>query len=65
MIESEYVCRFRWSPGAIAFWDNRHTQRKPVNDYFPAHRLRHRITIQGLPAGAPGRGSRPQASVGP
>lgn len=47
VIEPEYVCRFRWSPGAIAFWDNRHTQHKPVNDYFPAHRLMHRITIQG------------------
>jgi len=45
--EPEYVCRFRWSPGAIAFWDNRNTQHKPVNDYFPARRLMHRITIQG------------------
>lgn len=53
VIEPEYVCRFRWSPGAMAFWDNRHTQHKPVNDYFPAHRLMHRITIQG---------SRPQAA---
>lgn len=43
----EFVCRFRWTPGAIAFWDNRHTQHKPVNDYFPAHRLMHRITIHG------------------
>lgn len=47
VVEPEYVCRFRWSPGALAFWDNRHTQHKPVNDYFPAHRLMHRITIQG------------------
>lgn len=45
--EPEFVCRFRWSPGAIAFWDNRHTQHKPVNDYFPSHRLMHRITIHG------------------
>lgn len=47
LCEPEYVCRFRWTPGAIAFWDNRHTQHKPVNDYFPAHRLMHRITIEG------------------
>ncbi len=45
--EPEFVCRFRWSPGAIAFWDNRCTQHKPVNDYWPAHRLMHRVTVKG------------------
>ncbi len=43
----EFSCRFQWSPDAIAFWDNRSTQHKPVNDYFPAHRLMERITIDG------------------
>lgn len=43
----EYTCRFRWSENAIAIWDNRSTQHKPINDYFPAHRKLHRITIDG------------------
>lgn len=41
----EYCCRFRWSEGALVIWDNRSTQHKPVNDYFPAHRRMERITI--------------------
>jgi taurine dioxygenase len=43
----EFGCRFQWSDNAIAFWDNRSTQHKPVNDYFPAHRRMERITIDG------------------
>ena len=41
----EYQCRFKWEENSIAFWDNRSTQHKPVNDYFPAHRMLERITI--------------------
>lgn len=47
VIEPEYVCRFPWAPGSLAVWDNRCTQHKPVNDYFPAHRLMHRVTVDG------------------
>ncbi|MCB1842856.1 MAG: taurine dioxygenase [Halioglobus sp.] len=43
----EYTCRFHWAPHSIAIWDNRSTQHKPVNDYFPAHRRLQRITIDG------------------
>jgi taurine dioxygenase len=43
----EFNCRFRWSADAIAFWDNRATLHRPVNDYFPAHRRMERITIVG------------------
>tara|TARA_R110002124_G_scaffold517_1_gene2490 strand:- start:3929 stop:4753 length:825 start_codon:yes stop_codon:yes gene_type:complete len=43
----EYTCRFQWQVNSIAIWDNRSTQHKPVNDYFPAHRRLHRITIDG------------------
>jgi len=43
----EYSCRFQWEPNSIAIWDNRSTQHKPINDYFPAHRLLERITIDG------------------
>ena len=44
---AEYTCRFHWQPHSIAIWDNRSTQHKPVNDYFPAHRRMERITIDG------------------
>jgi taurine dioxygenase len=43
----EFTCRFQWRPHSIAIWDNRSTQHKPINDYFPAHRRLHRITIDG------------------
>ena len=43
----EYTCRFQWRPHSIAIWDNRSTQHKPINDYFPAHRRLLRITIDG------------------
>ena len=43
----EYSCRFQWQPHSIAIWDNRSTQHKPINDYFPAHRLLQRITVDG------------------
>ena len=43
----EFTCRFHWEPNCIALWDNRSTQHKPINDYFPAHRKLHRITIYG------------------
>lgn len=42
----EYTCRFHWEPNSVAFWDNRITQHKPVNDYWPAHRKMQRITIE-------------------
>lgn len=45
--EPEYVCRLRWSARSFAVWDNRCTQHRPVNDYFPAHRRMHRVTVEG------------------
>jgi taurine dioxygenase len=45
----EHTCRFRWRADSIAFWDNRATLHRPVNDYHraPAHRRMERITIAG------------------
>jgi taurine dioxygenase len=43
----EFQCRFRWREDSIAFWDNRCTQHRPVNDYWPAHRRLERITVAG------------------
>ncbi len=44
---AELSCRLRWQPHTIALWDNRSTQHKPINDYFPAHRRMLRITVDG------------------
>ncbi|MCZ6502324.1 MAG: taurine dioxygenase [Gammaproteobacteria bacterium] len=41
----EYTCRFDWKPDSVAMWDNRITQHKPINDYWPQHRRMQRITI--------------------
>lgn len=43
----EFQCRFRWSPGALAMWDNRACQHYPVNDYHGHRRLLHRVTLRG------------------
>jgi taurine dioxygenase len=44
---AEYVCRFRWEPGSIAFWDNRAVQHYAASDYYPHHRLLRRVTVSG------------------
>jgi taurine dioxygenase len=43
----EYQVRWRWSPGAVAMWDNRCTQHYAVMDYPPCHRRMNRATIVG------------------
>jgi len=50
----EFQCRFRWSPGMMAFWDNRATMHYAVADYWPERRLMHRVTIETDDIGAPG-----------
>ena len=47
VVTPEFTCRFSWQPNSIALWDNRSTQHKPINDYFPAHRKLERTTIDG------------------
>ena len=43
----EYQLRWRWSPNAVAIWDNRCTQHYAVMDYPPCHRKMNRATIVG------------------
>ena len=43
----EFIVRYRWKPGSLAFWDNRCTQHFAVNDYLPHRRVMHRATVLG------------------
>jgi len=47
IVTEEFTVRLNWQPDTIAIWDNRSTQHKPVNDYFPQPRRLHRVTIKG------------------
>ena len=42
-----YTCRFRWTPGSLAVWDNRCTLHNPMSDYAGQRREMWRITIEG------------------
>ncbi len=43
----EHQCRFRWSPDAVAFWDNRAVQHYAASDYWPHRRVMERASICG------------------
>jgi taurine dioxygenase len=51
-VRPEFVYRFAWQPGSLAFWDNRATWHYAVNDYHGDRRLMHRITVEGCPLAA-------------
>jgi taurine dioxygenase len=46
-VTDEFTVRLGWEPETLILWDNRATQHKPVNDFFPQHRRMHRITVAG------------------
>lgn len=46
-VSAEFTCRFRWTAGALAFWDNRCTLHYPVNDYHGFRRVMQRVTLAG------------------
>jgi taurine dioxygenase len=43
----EFTVRWRWTPGSLAFWDNRCTQHCAVDDYLPERRVMRRATVLG------------------
>jgi taurine dioxygenase len=43
----EYICRFKWEAGSVAFWDNRAAQHYAASDYYPHDRLLRRVTVSG------------------
>ena len=43
----EFSCRFRWSQGALAIWDNFFTQHYAVSDYQGHRRLMYRTSFAG------------------
>jgi len=43
----EYQFRFRWTEGAIVFWDNQSTQHYAANDYYPDRRRMERTAVCG------------------
>ncbi|MEX2650463.1 MAG: TauD/TfdA family dioxygenase [Alphaproteobacteria bacterium] len=51
-IKPEFFCRFRWSAGTIAVWDNYSTLHYAVNDYAGFRRLMLRTTFSGRPMAA-------------
>jgi taurine dioxygenase len=46
-VRPEFTCRFAWTPGSLAFWDNRCVLHNPVNDYHGYRRVMHRVTLAG------------------
>jgi taurine dioxygenase len=47
VIVQEFTVRLQWEKNTLVIWDNRITQHKPINDYFPQHRRLHRVTVCG------------------
>ncbi|MSP82116.1 MAG: TauD/TfdA family dioxygenase [Alphaproteobacteria bacterium] len=46
-IRPEFFCRFRWTAGTVAVWDNYSTLHYAVNDYAGFRRLMMRTTFSG------------------
>ena len=45
----EFSCRWRWTAGDLAIWDNHFVQHYALGDFGAASRRIHRIEIEGAP----------------
>ena len=45
--QPEFTCRFRWSNGSVAMWDNRSTMHYAINDFSGLNRTMQRVTLEG------------------
>lgn len=45
--DERFQCRWRWSEGDLAIWDERSTMHRSAADHFPQHRSIRRIEIDG------------------
>lgn len=43
--QPQFQCRFRWHDNSIAMWDNRCTQHRGIDDFYPAFRAMRRIPL--------------------
>lgn len=46
-INENFTCRFRWSAGALAIWDNRCVMHNALNDYSGVRREMYRTSVRG------------------
>ncbi|WP_305091375.1 TauD/TfdA family dioxygenase [Prescottella sp. R16] len=45
--DERFQCRWRWTAGDLAIWDERSTMHRAAADHFPQHRTVRRIEIDG------------------
>lgn len=45
--QARFQCRWSWTPGDLAIWDERSTVHQAVNDHFPQERSVHRCVVDG------------------
>jgi taurine dioxygenase len=43
----EFTCRFRWTDGAVTFWDNRCVEHLAIKDSGPFRRYMRRVQVAG------------------